>query len=144
MLPCVCVCRLLMCVFLLVCVVLPASLHAKQCPVSDPTVVAKTCADDVTCALFVPDQTVCVGWTYNRCSEKQYRNLRTCECLACPVGAGSDCSPSNECCSAGDCGPATQSTPKPKPMALASTSRLTASYAVCATSLFFLLHFGFF
>lgn len=111
------------------CFCLPASLVAdtKICPLGDAGGVPNASCDQTTpatCAIYDGRQPKCVGWSYYRCAAREYRNLKTCECVPCPAGTGQKCEPNNECCSLADCGTAPASTPKPRPFALSSTSRL--------------------
>lgn len=101
---------------------------AKQCPFGDAVGVPNaSCRGNgevqPTCAIYDGRQATCIGWSDYRCAAREYRNLKTCECLSCPAGSGLDCDRDNECCSLGDCGAPT-STPKPRPYGLSSTSRL--------------------
>jgi hypothetical protein len=114
------------------CFCLPASLVAdtKICPLGDAGGVTNASCDGEegdskpTCAIYDGRQARCIGWANYRCAVQEYRNMKTCECIKCPVGSGQNCMPGNECCSLADCGTAPASTPKPRPFALSSTSRL--------------------
>ena len=111
------------------CFCLPASLVAdtKICPLGDAGGVPNASCDQTTpatCAIYDGRQPKCVGWTHFQCDTREYRNMKTCQCIKCPVGSGQSCMPGNECCSLADCGQAPASTPKPRPFALSSTSRL--------------------
>jgi hypothetical protein len=48
-------------------------------------------------------------------------------CFDCPRGSGSSCTRDDECCAVEDCkaDPAPETTPRPKPFALAPASRLS-------------------
>jgi hypothetical protein len=119
---------------LIVCCCLPASLLAdtKMCPLGDAGGVpnASCLEEKLTCAIYDGRQPKCVGWTHFQCDSREYRNMKTCECIKCPVGSGQNCMPGNECCSLADCGTAPASTPKPRPFALSSTSRLAPHAAL--------------
>ena len=114
------------------CFFLPASLLAdtKTCPIGDAGGVSNASCDgeqgdaQPTCAIYDGRQPRCIGWANYRCAVQEYRNMKTCECIKCPVGSGQNCMPGNECCSLADCATAPASTPKPRPFALSSTSRL--------------------
>ncbi len=121
----------------LLCLCLPPSLVAqpKLCPLGDPRGVANaSCAQATTCAVYDGIQPKCIGWTTSNCATREFRNLRSCECHECPVGTGQNCTPDNQCCSIADCGTTpsstSASTPKPKPSALSSTSRLAPHTAM--------------
>jgi hypothetical protein len=111
---------------LLWCLCMPPSLAAeKLCPLGDAGGVPNaSCNEGTTCAIFDGRQAKCTGWSNYRCAAREFRNLKTCECVACPAGSGLNCDRDNECCSLGDCGEPTTSTPKARPLGLSSTSRL--------------------
>jgi len=118
---------------LIVCCCLPPSLvaDAKICPIGDAGGVPNASCDvDTTCAIYDGRQPKCIGWSNFWCARGDFRNLKTCQCLACPAGTGQNCTPDNQCCSIADCGTNPTSTPKPKPSALSSTSRLAPHAAL--------------
>ena len=110
---------------MILCLCLPVSLLAndKVCPPFGD-VPNGTCAEGATCATFDGRQPKCTGWSRDRCAAREYRNMKTCECLACPRDSGQNCMANNECCSLEECAWATTSTPKAKPYALSPASRL--------------------
>jgi hypothetical protein len=114
---------------MILCLCLPASLVAdtKLCPLGDAGGVANATCNvsdkETTCAIFDGRQQKCIGWAYNRCAAREYRDMKTCLCASCPVGSGQSCFPNSECCSLQDCGTAATSTPN-KQFGLSSTSRL--------------------
>ena len=125
---------------LLLCLCLPPAVWAdiKQCPLGDSGGVPNaTCLEGTTCAMFDGRQPKCTGWVRFRCASREYRNMQTCQCMACPTGTGRNCDSDNECCSLSECGAA--ETPKPKPLGLSSTSRLAPHTPAHAVLLLWLL-----